>query len=135
MGKDVYVKIYTKENNNILVFEGINSENKDYYFAKGSVFGCGVTGKEHISITKEAKILMKKIFETAQKTGDDLSCLDLFKLEDGRIHLGWIGKRYTEIDIRTLEKEGFWIGTGEITPDLSFIEQLSDQEIEEKEKK
>ena len=135
MGRDVYVKIYTKENNNILVFEVINSENKDYYFAKGGVFGCGVTGKEHISITKEAKILMRKIFETAQKTGDDLSCLDLFKLGDGRIHLGWIGKRYTEIDIRTLEKEGFWIGTGEITPDLSLIEQLSDQEIEEKKKK
>ena len=135
MGKDVYVKIYTKENNNVLVFEGINSENKDYHFAKGSRFGCGVTGKEHISITKEAKILMKKIFETAQKTGDDLSCLDLFKLRDGRIYLGWIGKRYTEMDIRTLEKEGFWIGTGEITPDLSLIEQLSDQEKEEKEKK
>ena len=88
--------------------------------------GCGVTGKEHISITEEAKKLFRKIVETAEHTGDDLSCLDLYVLHNGRIHLGWIGKAKHEIDIRTLNEEGFWIGTGEGSPKLSLLDQLSE---------
>ncbi len=126
MKKDIYVKIYTKEDNNILVLDGIDYENKDYYFSKGSVFGCGVTGKEHISITNEAKILLKKIFKIAPKTGDDVSCIDLYKIKGGRIHFSWIGKRNTEIDIRTLEEDGFWIGTGEGMPNSSLVDKLSE---------
>lgn len=70
---------------------------------------------------KRIKNANKKIFETAQKIGDDLSCLYLYKLENGRIRFELDRKRHSKIDIRTLE-EGFWIGIGEITTDLSLIE-------------
>ena len=51
MEKDILLKIYTKDNNNILVLEGKGEMNEDCYFPHGSIIGSGVTGKEHISIT------------------------------------------------------------------------------------
>lgn len=125
MDKEIYVKIYTKDNNNILVFEGIKKDKDDYYYARGDIIGCGVTGKEHISITPEAKKLLKNICQRAKKTGDDLTCFDICKIDEtGRIHLSWLGSRNSEIDIRKLDNNDFWIGTGEGYPDLSLIDEL-----------
>ncbi len=124
MKDEIYVKIYTKDNNNILVLEGIKEEKEDYYYPKGSIIGTGVTGKEHIDITDEAKELFKKIIINSTKTGDDISCLDIFKLDDERIHISWLGKCKQEIDIRKLDKIGFFIGTGEGFPDLSLLSEL-----------
>lgn len=80
--------------------------NEDCYFPHGSVMGSGVTGKEHISITEDAKRLFKRIIMESEKTGDDLTCLDICKLKNGRIHISWLGKRKEEIDIRKLENFG-----------------------------
>lgn len=124
--KDIFVKIYTKDNNNILVLEGKGEKNKDYYFPQGNIIGSGVTGKEHISITKEAKELIKRIVIEAEKTGDDMTCLDICKVKNGRIHISWLGKRKEEIDIRKLDETGFFIGTGEGLPDLSLLDELSE---------
>lgn len=124
MEKEIFLKIYTKDNNNILVLEGKGEMNEDCYFPHGSIIGSGVTGKEHISITKEAKKLFKKIIMEAEKTGDDLTCLDIYKLKNGRIHISWLGKRKEEIDIRKLEN--FWIGTGESFPQVSLLDELSE---------
>lgn len=124
MKDEIYVKIYTRDDNNILVLEGIKENKEDYYFPHGSIIGTGVTGKEHISITDEAKKLFEKIVMNAEKTGDDLTCLDIFKLDNGRIHLSWLGKVKEEIDARKLDKIGFFIGTGEGFPDLSLLEEL-----------
>lgn len=126
MEKDIYVKIYTKDNDNILVLEGKEEMNKDYYFPHGSIIGSGVTGKEHISITKEAKKLFKRIIMDSEKTGDDLTCLDICKVKNGRIHISWLGKRKEEIDIRKLDEIGFFTGTGEGFPDLSLLDELSE---------
>ena len=122
--KEIFLKIYTKDNNNILVLEGKGEMNEDCYFPHGSVMGSGVTGKEHISITGDAKKLLKKIIMEAEKTGDDLTCLDIYKLKNGRIHISWLGKRKEEIDIRKLEN--FWIGTGESFPQVSLLDELSE---------
>ena len=124
MEKDIFLKIYTKDNNNILVLEGKGEMNEDCYFPHGSIIGSGVTGKEHISITGDAKKLFKKIIMEAEKTGDDLTCLDIYKLKNGRIHISWLGKRKEEIDIRKLEN--FWIGTGESSPQVSLLDELSE---------
>ena len=35
---EIYVKIYTKDNNNILCFEGIEEKKEDYYFAQGRLW-------------------------------------------------------------------------------------------------
>lgn len=123
MEKDIFLKIYTKDNN-ILVLEGKGEMNEDCYFPHGSIIGSGVTGKEHISITEDAKKLFKKIIMEAEKTGDDLTCLDIYKLKNGRIHISWLGKRKEEIDIRKLEN--FWIGTGESFPQVSLLDELSE---------
>ena len=122
--KEIFLKIYTKDNNNILVLEGKGEMNEDCYFPHGSIIGSGVTGKEHISITGDAKKLLKKIIMEAEKTGDDLTCLDIYKLKNGRIHISWLGKRKEEIDIRKLEN--FWIGTGESFPQVSLLDELSE---------
>ena len=124
MEKEIFLKIYTKDNNNILVLEGKGEMNEDCYFPRGSIIGSGVTGKEHISITGDAKQLFKKIIMEAEKTGDDLTCLDIYKLKNGRIHISWLGKRKEEIDIRKLEN--FWIGTGESFPQVSLLDELSE---------
>ena len=126
MEKDIYVKIYTKDNDNILVLEGKEEMNEDYYFPDGSIIGSGVTGKEHISITKEAKKLFKRIIMDSEKTGDDLTCLDICKVKNGRIHISWLGKRKEEIDIRKLDEIWFFTGTGEGFPDLSLLDELSE---------
>ena len=122
--KEIFLKIYTKDNNNILVLEGKGEMNEDCYFPHGSIIGSGVTGKEHISITGDAKKLFKKIIMEAEKTGEDLTCLDIYKLKNGRIHISWLGKRKEEIDIRKLEN--FWIGTGESFPQVSLLDELSE---------
>lgn len=124
MKDDIYVKIYTKDDNNILVLEGIKQEKEGYYYAKGSIIGSGVTGKEHIDITDAAKELFKKIIIKSEKTGDDLTCLNIIKLDNGKIHISWLGKRKHEIDIRKLDEIGFFIGTGEGIPDLSLLYEL-----------
>lgn len=124
MEKEIFLKIYTKDNNNILVLEGKGEMNEDCYFPHGSIIGSGVTGKEHISITGDAKKLFKKIIMEAEKTGDDLTCLDIYKLKNGRIHISWLGKRKEEIDIR--KPENFWIGTGESFPQVSLLDELSE---------
>ena len=80
MEKEIFLKIYTKDNNNILVLEGKGEMNEDCYFPHGSIIGSGVTGKEHISITEDAKQLFKRIIMESKKTGDDLTCLDIYKL-------------------------------------------------------
>lgn len=120
MEKDIFLKIYTKDNNNILVLEGKGKMSEDSYFPHGSVIGSGVTGKEHISITEDAKKLFKKIIMESEKTGDDLTCLDICKVKNGRIHISWLGKRKEEIDVRKLNETGFFIGTGEGFPNLSL---------------
>lgn len=124
MEKDIFLKIYTKDNNNILVLEGKGEMNEDCYFPHGSIIGSGVTGKEHISITEDSKQLFKRIIMESKKTGDDLTCLDIYKLKNGRIHISWLGKRKEEIDIRKLEN--FWIGTGESFPQVSLLDELSE---------
>lgn len=126
MEKDIFLKIYTKDNNNILVLEGKGKISEDSYFPHGSVIGSGVTGKEHISITEDAKKLFKKIIMESEKTGDDLTCLDICKVKNGRIHISWLGKRKEEIDIRKLDEIGFFTGTGEGFPDLSLLDELSE---------
>lgn len=124
MKDEIYVKIYTKDNNNILVLDGIKEEKEGYHYPKGNIIGAGVTGKEHIEISDEAKKLFKKIVINSEKTGDDLTCLDIMKLDNGKIHISWLGKRKQEIDIRKLEEIGFFIGTGEGFPDLSLLDEL-----------
>ena len=126
MEKDIFLKIYTKDNNNILVLEGKGKISEDSYFPHGSVIGSGVTGKEHISITEDAKKLFKKIIMESEKTGDDLTCLDICKVKNGRIHISWLGKRKEEIDVRKLNETAFFIGTGEGFPNLSLLDELSE---------
>ena len=126
MEKEIFLKIYTKDNNNILVLEGKGKISEDSYFPHGSVIGSGVTGKEHISITEDAKKLFKKIIMESEKTGDDLTCLDICKVKNGRIHISWLGKRKEEIDVRKLNETGFFIGTGEGFPNLSLLDELSE---------
>lgn len=124
MKDEIYVKIYTKDNNNILVLEGIKEKKDGYYYPQGSIIGTGVTGKEHISITDDAKKLFKKIIIDAEKTGDDLTCLNIMKLDNGKIHVSWLGKEKEEIDVRKLDEDGFFIGTGEGFPDLELLNEL-----------
>lgn len=62
----------------------------------------------------------------SEKTGDDLTCLDICKVKNGRIHISWLGKRKEEIDIRKLDEIGFFTGTGEGFPDLSLLDELSE---------
>lgn len=126
MTKNVLVKIYTKDNNNILVLEGCGKECEDYYFPKGSIIGSGVTGKENISITEDAKKLFMKIIEKAEHTGDDLTCLDICKIKNGRIHVSWLGRTKQEIDIRKLDEIGFFIGCGEGYPELGLLNELTE---------
>lgn len=125
MKDEIYVKIYTKDNNNILVLEGIKEKKEGYYYPQGSIIGTGVTGKEHISITNDAKELFKKIIIDAEKTGDDLTCLNIMKLDNGKIHVSWLGKAREEIDVRKLDEDGFFIGTGEGFPDLKLLDELT----------
>ena len=125
MKDEIYVKIYTKDNNNILVLEGIKEKKEGDYYPQGSIIGTGVTGKEHISITNDAKELFKKIIIDAEKTGDDLTCLNIIKLDNGKIHLSWLGKEKEEIDVRKLDEDGFFIGTGEGFPDLKLLDELT----------
>lgn len=122
---NIKLKIYTK-GKNVLVLEGIadsNYKNEDS-FPKGNIIGMVVPGKEHIKITKEAKQLFKDIVSQAEKTGDDVSCLDIHRYRENDVCISYLGYLKTEIDITKLD--GFWIGTGEGYPDLSLLDELKE---------
>lgn len=137
---EIYLKIYV-ENGNIIVFEGQGAEDKVGYYPTrwdetAHRFGTVVVGKEHITITEEAKKAFSRIVREAKHTGDDLSCLDVHtcygRKEDGtmsdacdEVCVSYLGPVVTKWDIETVihDKE-FFIGTGEGFPKLHLLDAL-----------
>lgn len=148
MNNEVYLKIYTEENNSVLVFEGQGEDDVSpcYYPTrwddKGHRFGTVVVGKKHIRITQEAREAFRKIVREAKKTGDDISCIDIHtcygRTEDGKIDeaagltevcVSYMGPIVTKLNIEeVIRDEDFFIGTGEGIPALSLLEAIPDLE-------
>lgn len=137
---EIYLKIYL-ENSDTIVFEGQGTEDKvGYYPARwdDTVKRCGtvVVGKNHISITDEAKTAFRRIIREAHQTGDDLSCLDIHACpgikEDGTrtdmcddVCISYLGNVVTKWNIKdVIHDEEFFIGTGEGAPQVSLLDAL-----------
>ena len=136
---ELYLKIYV-ENNDTLVFEGQGREDKDGYYPTRwdetiKRLGTVVVGKEHISITKEAKIAFRKIINEAHHTGDDISCIDIYltcKKENGKyeeipteVCISYLGDIVSKFNIEeVINDKEFFIGCGEGTPDLNLLDKL-----------
>lgn len=137
---EIYLKIYI-ENGDTIVFEGQGKEDKPGYYPTrwddtAKRIGTVVVGKEHISITEDAKKAFKRIIREANHTGDDLSCLDIHacygKNEDGSITdkcdevcVSYLGDIVTKWNIEQIirDKE-FFIGTGEGLPRVDLLDAL-----------
>ena len=147
MNNEVDLKIYTEDNDKVLVFEGQGTEDvPPYYYPvrwddKVKRAGTVVVGKEHIRITPAAREAFRKIVREARKTGDDISCIDIHtcyaKTEDGKIDeekgctetcVSYMGNDTTvKLGIEEVIKdEGFFIGTGEGIPALSLLDVIPD---------
>ena len=146
MNKEIYLKIYTEDDDKVLVFEGqgIDDIPPYYYPTKWNKtehrFGTVVVGKEHIRITQSAREAFRKIVREARKTGDDISCIDIHtcygRTEDGKIdeekgctevYVSYIGDIVTKLNVEEVIKdEEFFIGTGEGIPALSLLEAIPD---------
>lgn len=137
---EIYLKIYV-ENGDTIVFEGQGTEDKNGYYPTrwddtAKRFGTVVIGKEHISITDEAKTAFRRIVRDAHHTGDDLSCLDIHtcygRKEDGSITdecntvcVSYLGDIITKWNIEdVIHDEEFFIGTGEGLPQVSLLNAL-----------
>ena len=143
MNNEIYLKIYTEDNNKILVFEGQGTDDiPPYYYPTrwdetAMRIGTVVIGKEHMQITQEARKAIRKIVREARKTGDDISCIDIHacygKTEDGKIDeekgctevcVSYIGAIVTKINIEEVIKDkNFFIGG---IPALSLLEAIPD---------
>lgn len=136
---DIYLKIYV-ENGDTLVFEGQGTEDKEGYYPtrwddKGHRIGTSVVGKEHISITEEAKEAFRKIVRESRHTGDDISCIDIhdvYKEIDGKLEesptdvcVSYLGAVITKFNIEKVTRdENFFIGCGEGSPKLHLLDEL-----------
>lgn len=149
MNKEVYLKIYTENDNKVLVFEGqgIDDVPPYYYPTKWDEtahrIGTVVIGKEHIRITQSARKAFRKIVTEARKTGDDISCIDIHtcygRAEDGTLDeergctevcISYIGDIITKFNIEEVIKdEDFFIGMGEGAPALSLLEAIPDLDL------
>lgn len=146
MNKKVYLKIYTEDNNKILVFEGQSVDDIPPYYYHTRLdetarrIGTVVIGKEHMRITQEARKAIRKIVREARKTGDDISCIDIFtcygRTEDGKLDeekgctevcVSYIGDVITKFNIeKVIKDEDFFIGMGACVPALSLLEAIPD---------
>lgn len=149
MNKEIYLKIYTENDNKVLVFEGQGEDDipNCYYPTRwddtAHRFGTVVIGKEHIRITQNAREAFRRIVREAKKTGDDISCIDIHtcygRTEDGNIDeekgctevcVSYIGDIITRFNIEEVIKdEDFFIGMGEGIPALSLLETIPDLTI------
>lgn len=148
MDKNVYLKIYTEDDDKVLVFEGQGTEDvPNFYYptrwdGEAKRIGTVAIGKEHIRITQAARDAFEKIVCKARKTGDDISCIDIHKCygrtEDGKIDeekgctdlcVSYIGPIVTKLNIEeVIADEDFFIGTGEGMPSISLLEDIPDLE-------
>lgn len=136
---DIFLKIYV-ENENTLVFEGQSTEDKDGYYPTrwddaAMRIGTVVVGKNHITITKEAKDAFTKIVRQANHTEDDISCIDIqpaYKKYDDKLEetptdvcVSYIGDVVTKFNIEEVIKDpDFFIGCGEGAPELCLLDEL-----------
>lgn len=136
---EIYLKIYV-ENENTLVFEGQGTEDKEGYYPtrcddKTVRFGTVVVGKEHITITNEAKDAFRRIVKEAKHTGDDISCIDIhkaYKRINGKfeetptdVSVSYLGPIVNKISIEdVISNENFFIGCGEGSPNLDLLDEL-----------
>jgi hypothetical protein len=138
---EINLKIYV-ENGDTLVFEGQGTEDKEGYYPtrwddKVQRIGTVCVGKEHISITEEAKDAIRRIVDEARHTGDDISCIDIHqaykKTKDGKFEdtptdvcVSYLGDVVTKFNIEEVIKdEDFFIGCGEGTPKLYLLDELT----------
>lgn len=126
-------KIY--ENNGMLCLEDcgkyINGVNIPFGKNPHGGFNIGViiVGKDNIAISPEAKQLVIDIVRKAKHTGDDISCLDIFKINsDDEVAVSWLGNNNIVIDPNDLD--GFFIGCGEGSPDLYLLDELKEMDNE-----
>ena len=150
----IFLKIYTEDNDKVLVFEGCGTEDiAPYYYPArwddiGHRFGTVVLGKEHIRITHKARQAFRKIVREANHTGDDISCIDIhtcypFKeTEDGKFEIdqekgrtdtcvSYIGDIVTKFNIdEVIHDKEFFIGYGSGVPALSLLEAIPELEEE-----
>ena len=142
MSKDIYLKIYTEDDNKVLVFEGQGTDDipSYYYPTRCGRFGTVVIGKEHIRITQNAREAFRKIVREARKTGDDISCIDIHTCyritKDGKfdeegecteVCISYIGDIVTKLNIeKVIKDEDFFIGMGEGIPALSLLDAIPD---------
>lgn len=146
MNNEIYLKIYTEDNNKVLVFEGQGTEDvPNYYYPTrwdktAMRIGTVVMGKEHMRITQSAREAFRRIVREAKKTGDDISCIDIStcygRTEDGKIDkekgctevcVSYIGDVVTKFNIEeVIRDEKFFIGMGEGVPALSLLEAIPD---------
>jgi len=134
MNDKIYLKIYSENDNKVLVFEGQGSKDEKGYYPQRwddetRRIGTVVIGAEHIRITKEAKDLFKKLVNEAQKTGDDISCIDIHKCysqnKQSQICVSYLGQVVERINVEeAINNEDFFIGTGEGYPELELLEEI-----------
>ena len=144
MDKNVYLKIYTEDNDKVLVFEGQGKDDVDgFYYPKRwdettMRIGTVVVGKEYMRITKEARNAFRRIVREAHKTGDDISCIDIHicysRKEDGTIDeekgctevcISYLGDVVTKLNIEeVIGDDNFFIGCGEGMPQVSLLDAI-----------
>lgn len=129
----ILAKVYVDNNKLCLEHSGELIDGKSYPYGEwgDGHFNIGnlVLGKENVAISKEAIDMYKYIVNNAEHTGDDISCLNIWKIEDGReIGFSWLGPRKIKIDPNNLDE--IFIGCGEGRPKLDLLDKLQIQDNE-----
>ena len=127
----VLAKIFEDEGRLCLGNCGVYIEGVNIPFGEnphgGFNIGTHTVGAENIVISPEGKALFRQIVNTAQHTGDDISCLDIYQY-DNIVRIGWLGGDMIMIDPNDLE--GIFIGCGEVSPKLYLLDSLVEMDNE-----
>lgn len=133
MNDEIYLKIYTEDDDKVLVFEGQSEEDVPHFYYptrwddKAHRIGTIVIGKEHIRITQAARDAFRKIIKEARKTGDDISCIDIQTCNEKEVYVSYLGQIVTKLNIEEVIKDNdFFIGTGEGIPEVDLLEMIPD---------
>lgn len=148
MSNEVYLKIYTEDDDKVLVFEGQGEDDvPNHYYPtrcddKVQRIGTVVVGKDHVRITQKARDAFRRIAKESRKTGDDISCIDIHtcygRTEDGKIDeeagltevcILYMGPIVLKLNIEdVIRDDNFFIGTGEGYPALGLLDEIPELE-------
>lgn len=135
---EIYAKIYM-EDENTLVLEGKGTEDKPHCYYPTQWEGrlnaekrihTTVIGKEHISITQDAKAAIRRIFLESHPAKDPVYFLDIFHTgisKTNDICIRWVGDVVSRWNVEeAIADPEFFVGDKDRRFDLAILDELTE---------